>query len=136
MSKTLFVELSDEIVEMLAKYAMYNEAVPTACKIALQQDQKWWKEKIAFAEGKVIQFKYGDSWLSINPTDGCPRWDIEAYRIELDPKPDVVKYRVMQTDRTWSDYDCEQSEHSNMALQTRILLDGETGAIKTVEKVG
>lgn len=138
----LFVELDEETVKYFlglhtreqienacidTKYKQHSLHFYDACQTALKQDQKWWKEKIAYAEGKTIEVKGQDNvWREQERPLWCTWLD---YRIKSEPKPDIVKY--LESDMLhggWYETDTPTS--------IKIIRDGETGKVKSCEVVG
>jgi hypothetical protein len=142
----MFIELHEETVKYLSASTSHNE-LKSACHCALKRNDdvvqfclksdtdilqtKWLREKIAFAEGKVIQYEgLEDRWHDMN---FVPNWDNgQTFRIKPDPKPDVVSYIAnSESERVWWK---EQSQKwISVPFQIMIVRDGETGALKSVE---
>ena len=88
----MFIELSEEDANFLAGGQTIdfreNERIRAACKSALSTDQKWWREKIAFAEGRNIQYLKNDIWVNWinNSAHETPNWRDYNWRIKPEPK--------------------------------------------------
>lgn len=143
----MWIEQSTDEVKRLGIYG--RDAAKAACKEALERknvgvlvtslddiyaaleqfgDVKWLKEKIAFAEGKVIQFKdYQYRWNDLHRSQQLiPVWDESDWRIKPAPKPDVVKeWRVIPNGVEFSHYHGEPN--------IKVTFDGETGKLIKAE---
>lgn len=122
----MFIELDDQLVKDLARYEC-KAAIHDASVLALQQDQNWWKEKIAFAEGKVIQCLLRGTEIWNDTTE--PSWKADfKYRIKPEKKLDVVSW-IVDTDTGLH----ESAFMLQRSAQAKVVRDGETGALKSVE---
>ena len=89
----------------------------------------------AWADGAEIQFKEKDGW-----TDwihrASPAWtETTEYRIKPEPKPDVVKYVMFNTE-TREPFLVSMVKADSFLFQSKVLMvrmDGETGELKSAE---
>ena len=94
------------------------------------QGTKWLREKIAFAEGKVIQVLHSDGdWVDMRHSDGAPHWTFKAYRIKPEKKPDIVSYLGLKPGCAIS---WDEEDFKDELSSIRIVRDGETGKLKDV----
>ena len=91
----------------------------------------------AIADGKTVQCnidgKWVDSWLFHSFKDPLTNSDYE-WRIKPEPKPDVVRYvnaYLWDGHRTIETAKKAQSE--DIAGRVKIVIDGETGKLKSAE---
>ena len=148
----MWIELSEDIVESMSFYgaAFSRIEIQVASQAAMERKRKgeplwvvtdqeklnlleteWLREKVAFAEGRLIQSRY------ISLSDGgdykwerCPnpKWTVGyEYRIKPEPKQDVV--RKMQVDS--NGYIVSEQCVPNIKL----VFDGETGELKDAVKL-
>ena|ERR1035437_20008 len=139
----MFVEMSTEDVEYFATCGTKDfrtVSVSVACKSALKRkenkveliyDVKWLREKIAFAEGKVIQFR--DDNLTINwfiDLPARPNWESTGmtFRIKPEPKPDIVMCAqiILANGMRFE-------QHNGKDNNVKITFDGETCELKDME---
>ena len=94
---------------------------------------KWYNEIIAFAEGKIIQYKgVNNNWIDEN-SPYFHRDDFE-FRVKPEIKLDVIKCVNIQLDSNNQSYisvNNDQSKFANLILT----FDGETKKLKLVEIV-
>lgn len=95
-----------------------------------EQKHKHYECIVAWASGKKIQWRN----TSLNQWEDAstPSWnDRNQYRIKPEPKPDVVLYSQMNvtkgvaSTRGWKNFDDN----------VQFTFDGETGKLKSVEKI-
>jgi hypothetical protein len=79
---------------------------------------------VAWAEGKVIQAKYNQTWID----QRTPQWDENyiKYRIKPEPIPDVIQEMHMTRFKATMMY-----ADPNL----RLTFDGETGDLKKAEVI-
>jgi len=91
----------------------------------------------AWAEGAIIQYRYGASnWLEV--PDNNPSWDESAeYRIKPEVKPDIIRHLRVEVG-----YEIEQFMNFDYrcggypgGANLKLTFDGETGDIKSAEVI-
>ena len=93
----------------------------------------WQKEIIAWANGETIQYESSENgWLD----DKSPCWDGGyRFRVKPEPKPDVVKYVMFNTE-TREPFLVSMVKADSFLFQSKVLMvriDGETGELKSAE---
>ena len=81
---------------------------------------RWWKEKIAFAEGRDVEYKLNgdDRWHAVQ--HGCIVWSAAEYRIK--PKHVVEKYIM-----TAFGLICSIRTEKNKSSNLKVTFDADTG---------
>ena len=82
----------------------------------------------AWADGAEIEYKYFRSgqWIQIE----TPNWDATVeYRIKPEPKPDVMTYYYVNGDNELFRWGPLNRGNADL----RIIVDGETGKLKSAE---
>lgn len=92
----------------------------------------------AWADGAIIQYRTTEYNWEYCPCN-APFWDEDVeYRIKPEPKPDVVKYIHFDADshsnQIFIDDDLE-NKHSHWDLHLKVVIDGETGKLKSAEVI-
>ena len=90
----------------------------------------------AWADGAEIEIRRNEHWDWVYANK--PDWsEVYEYRIQPEPKPDVVKYCLMEIDYG---YDAKKfieisadKNYGNLNKYIRIVWDGNTGLPKEVE---
>ena len=84
---------------------------------------------VAWAAGKKIQYRaHGKNEWAAAPT---PSWHLEyEYRIQPEPKPDVVNYIQAIKDGIRT-----SGPNQRIGSNLKVIFDGETGKLKSVEMI-
>lgn len=92
----------------------------------------------AWADGARIQClsQPFNEWIDVNHN---PSWrDDREYRIKPEPKPDIVKHIHFDADSQLSEIfigDDLENKHSHWDLHLKVVIDGETGKLKSAEVI-
>lgn len=131
----MFIELNEEDVKFLAGGQTIdfreNDRIRAACESALSTDQKWWREKIAFAEGKLQFQEFGGTWHDCKNNAPPPIWGAFSVRIKPEPKPDVISYLGISDHWGWCEADNKNELRRDSII--KIIRDGETNILKSAE---
>lgn len=96
----------------------------------------------AWADGEVIEQRFTDRNFNYNNWESVknPIWhDCGCeYRIKPEPKPDLVKHIHFDADSYEGKLfitDILEAKHSHWDLHIKVVIDGETGKLKSAEVI-
>ena len=86
----------------------------------------------AWADGAEIEFFENVCHAWLDCTNNKPAWDeFTAYRIKTKKKPDVITYYYVNMDKELARWSCLHTSNADL----RIIVDGETGKLKSAEVI-